>query len=85
MGCMGQVWLEVRIDDEGKMRFGADNDYEISRGFCFCLVWMLDDCDPEKVLNVKTDDLVALYVIGLLKKAKEERRRKEALGLIERG
>ena len=70
------------------MRFGADNDYEISRGFCFFLIWMLDDCDPEKVLNVKTDDLVALYVVGLLKKAEEgeeERRRKDSLGLIERG
>ena len=38
------------------MRFGAHNDYEISRGFCFCLVWMLDDCDPEKVSNVKAEE-----------------------------
>ncbi|KAK4264408.1 hypothetical protein QN277_025587 [Acacia crassicarpa] len=62
MGCTAQVWLEVRIDGEGKMRFAADSDSEISRGFCSCLVWMLDGCLPEEVLKVKTDDLVALNV-----------------------
>ena len=35
------------------------------------------DCDPEKVLNVKTDDFVALYVVGLLKKAEEGPRKEE--------
>lgn len=62
MGCTAQVWLEVRIDREGKMRFAADSDSEISRGFCSCLVWMLDGCVPEEVLKVNTDDLVALNV-----------------------
>lgn len=62
MGCTAQVWLEVRIGGEGKMRFVADSDSEISRGFCSCLVWMLDGCEPEEVLKVKTDDLVALNV-----------------------
>ncbi|KAI9108901.1 hypothetical protein K1719_020206 [Acacia pycnantha] len=62
MGCTAQVWLEVRIDGEGKMRFAADSDSEISRGFCSCLVWMFDECLPEEVMKMKTDDLVALSV-----------------------
>lgn len=65
MGCTAQVWLEVRIDQEGKMRFSADSDSEISKGFCSCLVSVLDGALPEDVLRLKTDDLAALNV-GLL-------------------
>ncbi|KAG7019704.1 Quinolinate synthase, chloroplastic [Cucurbita argyrosperma subsp. argyrosperma] len=62
MGCTAQVWLEVRIDQEGKMRFAADSDSEISKGFCSCLVSVLDGAMPEDVLRLKTDDLAALNV-----------------------
>lgn len=62
MGCTAQVWLEVRIDQEGKMRFAADSDSEISRGFCSCLVSVLDGAMPEDVLRLKTEDLSALNV-----------------------
>lgn len=62
MGCTAQVWLEVRIDEDGKMRFAADSDSEISRGFCSCLVSMLDGCQPDEVLKVKTEDLISLNV-----------------------
>ncbi|KAJ7956155.1 quinolinate synthase, chloroplastic [Quillaja saponaria] len=62
MGCTAQVWLEARIDEDRKMRFAADSDSEITRGFCSCLIWMLDGSTPEEVLKVKTEDLVALNV-----------------------
>ncbi|KAG7012278.1 Quinolinate synthase, chloroplastic, partial [Cucurbita argyrosperma subsp. argyrosperma] len=62
MGCTAQVWLEVRIDQEGKMRFAADSDSEISKGFCSCLISVLDGALPEDVLRLKTEDLVALNV-----------------------
>ena len=32
-GCTTQVWLEVMMDDRGKMRFRADSDSEIQKGF----------------------------------------------------
>lgn len=62
MGCTAQVWLEVRIDQEGNVRFAADSDSEISKGFCSCLVSVLDGALPEDVLRMKTDDLAALNV-----------------------
>ncbi|XP_061364872.1 quinolinate synthase, chloroplastic [Gastrolobium bilobum] len=62
MGCTARVWVEVKIDGEGKLRFVADSDSEITRGFCACLVWVLDGSEPEEVLKVTTDDLVALNV-----------------------
>lgn len=62
MGCTARVWVEVRIDAEGKVRLAADSDSEITRGFCACLVSVLDGSEPEEVLEVKTDDLLALNV-----------------------
>ncbi|OWM90542.1 hypothetical protein CDL15_Pgr014845 [Punica granatum] len=50
------------MDKDGKMRFGADSDSEITRGFCSCLVWMLDGAAPEEVLELKTEDLASLNV-----------------------
>lgn len=62
MGCTAQVWLEAKMDVEGRMRFMADSDSEITRGFCSCLVWVLDGSAPEEVLKLKTEDLAALNV-----------------------
>lgn len=65
-GCATQVWLEAEMDKFGKMRFRADSDSEISKGFCSCLIWMLDGAEPEEVMEMKTEDLehvnVGLYV-----------------------
>jgi quinolinate synthase len=44
------------------MRFWADSDSEITRGFCACLIWVLDGAVPEEVLKVTTEDLIALNV-----------------------
>ncbi|XP_021286164.1 quinolinate synthase, chloroplastic [Herrania umbratica] len=62
MGCTARVWLEVQMDSEGKMRFWADSDSEITKGFCACLVSVLDGAAPEEVLGLKTEDLAALNV-----------------------
>lgn len=62
MGCTARVWVEARFDAEGKVRFVADSDSEITRGFCACLVLVLDGSEPEEVLKLTTDDLVALNV-----------------------
>ncbi|KAL5544144.1 hypothetical protein UlMin_007928 [Ulmus minor] len=62
MGCTTRVWLEAEMDEVGKMRFAADSDSEITRGFCYCLVSILDGAAPEEVLAVTTDDLAAINV-----------------------
>ncbi|KAJ8536526.1 hypothetical protein K7X08_034927 [Anisodus acutangulus] len=64
-GCTAQVWLHVSLDDENKMRFVADSDSEITKGFCACLVWVLDGAAPDEVFALKAEDLNDLNVVGL--------------------
>ncbi|GLU03160.1 hypothetical protein SLE2022_203760 [Rubroshorea leprosula] len=61
-GCTTQVWLVARMDKNGKVRFRADSDSEITKGFCSCLIWMLDGADPEEVVGVKGEDLAEMNV-----------------------
>ncbi|KAF5757155.1 putative Fe-S metabolism associated domain, SufE [Helianthus annuus] len=65
MGCMAQVWLDVRMDLDEMMRVLADSDSEITKGFCSCLISVLDGATPEEVLGMKTEDLGDLNVAGL--------------------
>lgn len=67
-GCATQVWLDVKIDEFERMRFKADSDSEIAKGYCSCLIWMLDGAEPLEVLKVRSDDLDAVNV-GLHGKA----------------
>ncbi|XP_022893006.1 quinolinate synthase, chloroplastic [Olea europaea var. sylvestris] len=64
-GCTAQVWLHVSLGNDNKVRFLADSDSEITKGFCACLVWLLDGAEPEEVLALKTEDLEAINVMGL--------------------
>lgn len=61
-GCSTDVWVVAHIDKGRRMRFQADSDSEISKGFCWCLVWMFDGAEPEEVLNVEKDVLVGMNV-----------------------
>lgn len=56
-GCATQVWVEAELDELGRMRFRADSDSEISKGFCSCLIWMLDGGEPAEVLAIRPQDL----------------------------
>ncbi|XP_028752355.1 sufE-like protein 2, chloroplastic [Neltuma alba] len=67
-GCTTQVWLIAEMDECGRMRFRADSDSEISKGFCWCLIWMLDGAEPEEVLTVEAEDLAEMNA-GLQVKA----------------
>lgn len=53
------------MDGENRLRFSADSDSEITKGFCACLVWALDGATAEEVLAAKTEDFGALSVAGL--------------------
>ncbi|KAF6174813.1 hypothetical protein GIB67_015990 [Kingdonia uniflora] len=44
------------------MRFSTDSDSEIIKGFCSCLVWILDGAYPDKVMGLKIENLSALNV-----------------------
>ncbi|KAL7110361.1 hypothetical protein ACP275_05G021100 [Erythranthe tilingii] len=61
-GCTTQVWLEARMESNGAMRFSLDSDSEITKGFCSCLIWLLDGAHADDVLSVKTEDLVEMNV-----------------------
>ncbi|CAF2063326.1 hypothetical protein Bca4012_101252 [Brassica carinata] len=61
-GCTTQVWLEIKVDELGRMRFKADSDSEISKGFCSCLIWILDGAKPEEVMGVRGEDLSEMNV-----------------------
>ncbi|ESQ28502.1 hypothetical protein EUTSA_v10018964mg [Eutrema salsugineum] len=61
-GCTTQVWLEIKKDELGRMRFKADSDSEISKGFCSCLIWILDGAKPEEVMGVRSEDLSEMNV-----------------------
>ncbi|CAL9048172.1 unnamed protein product [Musa banksii] len=69
MGCTAQVWLSVAVDEFGRMRFAADSDSEITKGFCACLVSVLDGALPEEVLELRPEDFGDLNVVGLPVKA----------------
>ncbi|KAM0007048.1 putative Fe-S metabolism associated domain, SufE [Helianthus debilis subsp. tardiflorus] len=62
---MAQVWLDMRMDSDEMMRFLADSDSEITKGFCSCLISVLNGATPEEVLGMKTEDLGDLNVAGL--------------------
>lgn len=69
MGCTTQVWLDVMIDGNGVMRFRVDSDSEITKGFCSCLISVLDGAEADEVLSVGTDDFEEMNV-GLPRRGK---------------
>lgn len=50
------------MDGNGVMRFRVDSDSEITKGFCSCLIWLLDGAQAHEVLSVETDDLIEMNV-----------------------
>ncbi|KAL1207252.1 Quinolinate synthase [Cardamine amara subsp. amara] len=65
MGCTARVWLDAELGQDGKMKFWADSDSDLSKGMCSCLIQVLDEATPEEVMELKIEDLVELNV-GLL-------------------
>ncbi|GAB4829262.1 hypothetical protein Ancab_018928 [Ancistrocladus abbreviatus] len=61
-GCAAQVWLLAKMDEFGRMRFWAYSDSEITKGFCSCLIYLLDGASAEEIVQVKAEDLVDVNV-----------------------
>uniref|UniRef100_A0A7N0V157 Fe-S metabolism associated domain-containing protein n=1 Tax=Kalanchoe fedtschenkoi TaxID=63787 RepID=A0A7N0V157_KALFE len=61
-GCTAEVWLAARVDESGRMRFEADSDSVMARGFCGCLVWAMDGAAAAEVAAVRAEDLAEVSV-----------------------
>lgn len=53
------------MDVQGSMRFRVDSDSEITKGFCYCLIWLLDGAAAGDVIEIRVDDLGEMNV-GIL-------------------
>ncbi len=61
-GCQSRVWLDGRLDDDGKVHFTADSDAIIVKGIISLLVSVLDGHTPDEILDA---DLHFIDDIGL--------------------
>lgn len=61
-GCQSRVWLDARLDDEGKMVFTADSDAIIVKGIISMLIEVLSGHTPQEILD---SDLYFIDRIGL--------------------
>ncbi|MDX1736857.1 MAG: SufE family protein [Alphaproteobacteria bacterium] len=63
-GCMSQVWVTSRLEEDGKvMRFNADSDAFIVKGLIAVLMTIYDGKSPDYV--AKTDAIEILAKVGL--------------------
>lgn len=61
-GCQSRVWLDAKLDDEGKVQFTADSDAIIVKGIIALLVSVLNGHTPREILDA---DLHFIDDIGL--------------------
>ena len=61
-GCQSRVWIDARLDDEGKIDFQADSDALIVKGIVALLMRVLNHHTPREILDA---DLYFIDKIGL--------------------
>lgn len=61
-GCQSRVWLDARLDQEGRVHFTADSDAIIVKGIIAMLVDVLNGHTPAEILGA---DLHFIDDIGL--------------------
>jgi len=54
-GCVSQVYVTARLDEQGKVIFAGDSDALISKGFVGLLVTALNGLSPEEVAQIPPD------------------------------
>ncbi len=54
-GCVSQVYVTARLDEQGKVIFAGDSDALISKGFVGLLVTALNGLSPEEVAQIPAD------------------------------
>ena len=58
-GCQSRVWIDAKLDAEGRIDFRADSDALIVKGIVALLMRVLDHRTPDEILDAD------LYRIGL--------------------
>lgn len=61
-GCQSRVWLDAKINDNGKVIFTADSDAIIVKGIISMLIDVLSGHTPQEILDA---DLYFIDRIGL--------------------
>ena len=61
-GCQSRVWVDARLDEAGRMHFGADSDAIITKGIISLLIRVLDGRTPQEILET---ELYFIDAIGL--------------------
>ena len=61
-GCQSRVWLDARLDDQGRVQYTADSDAIIVKGIISLLISVLNDHTPREILDA---DLHFIDDIGL--------------------
>lgn len=61
-GCQSRVWLDARVDNDGKVHITADSDAIIVKGIISLLIDVLNDHTPQEILDA---DLHFINDIGL--------------------
>ena len=52
-GCQSRVWLDAKIDNEGKVQFTADSDAIIVKGIISLLIDVLNGHTPDEIIEAK--------------------------------
>lgn len=52
-GCQSRVWIDAKLDEEGKIDFQADSDALIVKGIVALLMRVLNHHTPREILDAK--------------------------------
>jgi len=52
-GCQSRVWLDARLDEDGKVDFTADSDAIIVKGIISMLIDVLSGHTPQEILDAE--------------------------------
>lgn len=61
-GCQSRVWVDARLDEDGRVYFSADSDAIITKGIIALLIRVLNGRTPQQILDT---DLYFIERIGL--------------------
>lgn len=65
-GCQSQVWLHVKLSEDGRMQLEGDSDALIVKGLLALLLKVYNNSTPDEVLNSKPDFIKEIGFAGHL-------------------
>jgi cysteine desulfuration protein SufE len=64
-GCQSKVWL-IADEKEGKVKFQADSNTDITKGLIYLLIRVLNDRRPEEILHADLDFIQKIGMGGII-------------------